>query len=549
MPLTLHANLVDIPHRRTRPVHVVVDHGRIASITDTPEPAATFILPGFIDAHVHVESSMLTPGNFAAAAVVHGTVATVSDPHEIANVLGMAGVKFMLDNAAGVPFKFAFGAPSCVPATAFETAGAALSVAEVTQLLEDDRIFYLSEVMDFPGVLAGDPDLLAMIRTARRRGKPVDGHAPGLRGDDARRYHAAGISTDHECFTHDEAIDKLAAGAMILIREGSAARNFAALLPLIDDYPGRVMFCSDDKHPDELRHGHIDILVRRAVAAGADVFNVLRAACLTPIEHYGLPVGQLRVGDPADFIEVDSLTAFHVQRTFINGECVAEGRESNITVPSATAINRFSCPKQAPADFAVPAEVNKKLRVIEAIDGQLVTHTQIVEPHVMNGSVVADVSRDLLKIAVVNRYQDGNAAGISIQPAVGFITGFGLQRGAIAGSVGHDSHNIVAVGVDDEALAAAVNAVIDAGGGLAAVDGGRVETLPLPVAGLMSLDDCDTVAGAYQTLDRLAKDLGSDLRAPYMTLSFMALLVIPSLKLSDRGLFDGDAFGFTGLWV
>ncbi len=552
--LTLHTRLVDIPARAVRPVTLVVEDGRIASITPAPAPAPgsetgcepdtaiSFVLPGFVDAHVHVESSMLTPANFAAAAVVHGSVASVSDPHEIANVMGMAGVRFMLDNAAAVPFKFAFGAPSCVPATTFETAGASLSVKEVTALLDDDQIFYLSEVMNFPGVLGGDPDLLAMIAAAQRRGKPVDGHAPGLRGDDARRYHAAGISTDHECFTKDEALDKLAAGATILIREGSAARNFAALFPLIDEFPGRVMLCSDDKHPDELVHGHLDALVRRAVAAGADLFNVLRAACLTPVEHYGLPVGQLRVGDPADFIEVDSLTGFHVQRTFIDGVCVAEGRQSKIVVPPAEAINRFDCSAQVEQDFAVPAEAGRLLRVIEAIDGQLVTHAVELEPHVVEGHAAADPSRDLLKIAVVNRYADA-------PPAVGFVTGFGLQRGAIAGSVGHDSHNIVAVGSNDADLAAAVNAVIQMRGGLAAIDGEHVETLALPVAGLMSLDSCEAVARAYETLDRLAKDLGSDLRAPYMTLSFMALLVIPSLKLSDQGLFDGEAFGMTGLWV
>ncbi|MEM6855116.1 MAG: adenine deaminase, partial [Planctomycetota bacterium] len=483
---TLQSNLVDIPARAVRPVTLTVEAGRIAAITPTSPDAADhdsagFILPGFIDAHVHVESSMLTPAHFAAAAVVHGSVGSVSDPHEIANVLGMEGVRFMLDSAATVPFKFAFGAPSCVPATTFETAGATLSVDDVAALLDDDRIYYLSEVMNFPGVLGGDPDLLAMIAAAQRRGKPIDGHAPGLRGDEAKRYHAAGISTDHECFTKAEALDKLDAGATILIREGSAARNFEALFPLIDEFPGRVMLCSDDKHPDELVHGHLDALVRRAVADGADVFNVLQAACLTPVEHYGLPVGQLRVGDPADFIEVDSLTGFHVQRTFIDGVCVAEGRASKIEVLPAEAINRFECSPKSAEDFAVPAVADRKLRAIEAIDGQLVTNAVELEPHIVGDQATADPSRDLLKIAVVNRYAD-------TPPAVGFVTGFGLQRGAIAGSVGHDSHNIVAVGASDDELAAAVNAVIEKRGGLAAVDGERVETLALPVAGLMSLE-------------------------------------------------------------
>lgn len=541
---TLHANLVEILARRIRPVAVTVRAGRIASIEDAQIPAgseATFLLPGFVDAHVHVESSMLTPAHFARAAVVHGTLATVSDPHEIANVLGVPGVRFMLDNAAGVPFKFAFGAPSCVPATTFETAGASLSVEDVTALLDDKRIFYLSEVMNFPGVLGGDPDLLAMIAAAKQRGKPVDGHAPGLRGEDAARYHAAGISTDHECFTKDEALDKLAADATILIREGSAARNFAALFTLIDEFPGRTMLCSDDKHPDELVHGHIDALVRRAVAQGADVFNVLQAACITPVEHYRLPMGQLRVGDPADFIEVDSLTGFHVRRAFIDGQCVAEAGRSNIEVASATPINQFNCSSKSVEQFAVPAESGKSLRAIEAIDGQLVTHAQQVEPLIVEGYAAADPSRDVLKIAVVNRYAEA-------PPAVAFVKGFGLQRGAIAGSVGHDSHNIVAVGATDTELCAAVNAVIETQGGLAAVDGTTVRRLGLPVAGLMSLEPCEAVAEQYETLDHMAKAMGSDLRAPYMTLSFMALLVIPSLKLSDRGLFDGDTFSLVDLW-
>lgn len=542
---TLRTNLVDIPGRAVRPAAVTVRDGLIAEIADIDSASsgdATFLLPGFVDAHVHVESSMLTPAHFARAAVVHGTVATVSDPHEIANVIGVPGVQFMLDNAAGVPFKFAFGAPSCVPATTFETAGVALSVADVTALLDDDRVFYLSEVMNFPGVLGGDPDLLAMIAAAKQRGKPVDGHAPGLRGDDAARYHAAGISTDHECFTKDEALDKLAAGATIQIREGSAARNFAALFPLIDEFPGRVMLCSDDKHPDELVHGHIDVLVRRAVAQGADVFKVLQAACITPVQHYKLPVGQLRVGDPADFIEVDSLTGFHVRRTFIDGRRVAEAGQSHIEVAAATPINQFACSPKTPADFAVTVEPDKKLRVIEAIDGQLVTHAQLVEPLVVEGHAAADPSRDLLKITVVNRYADA-------PPAVAFVTGFGLERGAIAGSVGHDSHNIVAVGATDAELCAAINAVIETQGGLAAVDGRKVRRLGLPVAGLMSLEPCEAVAREYETLDRMTKVMGSDLRAPYMTLSFMALLVIPSLKLSDLGLFNGETFSLTDLWV
>ena len=555
--LTLHTRLVDLEAREVRPVTLRVAAGRIASIDPPPagEDPEGFALPGFVDAHVHVESSMLTPAHFAAAAVAHGTVASVSDPHEIANVCGVGGVRWMLGNAASSPFKFAFGAPSCVPATAFETAGAALSVADVTALLNDDRVFYLSEVMNFPGVLGGDPDLLAMIAAARERGKPVDGHAPGLRGADARAYLERGVTTDHECFTLAEAEDKLAVeGTKILIREGSAARNFEALWPLIDRFPGRVMFCSDDKHPDELlppAEGgwHINKLCARAVALGCDPFHTLRAACVTPVKHYGLPVGLLRVGDPADFVVVGDLTGFAVQRTFLDGVEVAAGGVSRIAPPPAEPVNRFAAGPVAASAFAVPAAEGSTVAAIVPEDGQLVTGRSDEPAAVVDGFAVADPRRPrggLLKLAVVNRYEPG------VPPAVCFVRGFGLTRGALAGSVAHDSHNVLVVGADDASMAAAANAVIAERGGLAAHDpgpggsgGGRTPVLPLPVAGLMSLDPVDAVAAAYLELDGLAKEMGSTLRAPFMTLSFMALLVIPALKLSDRGLFDGSAFAFT----
>lgn len=539
----IHAQLVDIPAREIRPAKLTIEDGRIARVEPSSEDCKKFLLPGFVDSHVHVESSMLSPAHFAQAAVVHGTVATVSDPHEIANVLGLRGVRFMLDDAKQVPFKFAFGAPSCVPATVFETAGSRLLAGQIATLLDDPAIYYLSEVMNFPGVLAEDPDLMALLDTAKARGKPIDGHAPGLRGDLARQYHAAGITTDHECTTIDEAVEKIDAGALIQIREGSAARNFDALWPLIDRFPGKTMLCSDDKHPDELVLNHINALVRRAVANGADVFNVLTSACITPVNHYALPVGLLRVGDPADFIEVDSLSAFNVHRVFIDGVCVAENECSRLMVKPANPVNKFvSCLKQAEA-FEVVAKQGRKLRVIGAIDGQLMTESISIEPTVRDGLAVSDPSRDILKIASVNRYQAEAA------PAVSFIRGFGLTRGAIAGSVGHDSHNVLAVGVSNDALCRAVNAVIEAGGGLVAVDGERIDVLPLPIAGLMSTLPCDEVASEYLKLCEIACGLGSPLRSPYMTLSFMGLLVIPRLKLSDLGLFDGDAFELVDRWV
>lgn len=539
---SIRANLVDIHHERIFPAEVTISAGQIADIRELASTTKcdTYLTPGSVDAHVHVESSLLVPAEFARAVVVHGTVATVSDPHEIANVLGVAGVQYMLASAAHRPLKICFGAPSCVPATRFETAGATLTAADVAQLLADERIGYLAEVMNFPGVIQGDADLLAKILAAQQRNKPVDGHAPQLRGPAARAYFAAGVTTDHECVSYDEALEKIGLGVKILIREGSAARNFAALAPLLREHGERCMFCSDDLHPDILLTGHIDRLVRRAVAEGYDLMQVLRCACANPVEHYHLPVGLLRVGDPADFVELNNLSDFRVQRTFINGQLVAEHGQSVQPHTVATPLNRFEKMKRLATEFRVLA-TTAMLRVIEAFDGELITGSLVTTPRVENGFAVADPSRDLLKIVVVNRYQ-------AALPAVAFIKGFGLKRGAIASSVAHDSHNLVAVGVDDESLTAAINSVIAAGGGLAVVDGEHTELLSLPVAGLMSTDPYDKVAAAYSHLDARAKELGTQLRAPFMTLSFMALLVIPELKLSDRGLFDCSRGEFVPLF-
>jgi adenine deaminase len=541
---TVVGNVVDIMGRCSYPAEVTVAEGRIAAIKPVDARPTPYLLPGFIDAHVHVESSMLVPSEFARAAVVHGTVATVSDPHEIGNVLGVAGVEYMLENAAHVPLKFNFGAPSCVPATTFETAGAEITVAEVETLLDDPRIRYLSEMMNFPGILYGDAGCLAKVKAAHDRGKRVDGHAPGLRGEQAAKYIAAGITTDHECFTKEEALDKLAAGCKISIREGSAARNFDALYTLLGEFPGMTMLCSDDKHPDELLLGHINTLVRRAVEKGIDVYDALRAACLVPIEHYGLAVGQLRVGDPADFIEVDSLTSFKVLRTWIDGALVAENGKTTIPRVEPRVVNKFVASRIDPLNLAVEAPVNTaaKLQVIEALDGQLITNRLPLAPRVLGGHIRSDTDRDILKLVVVNRYERA-------QPAIAFIKNFGLRQGAMASSVAHDSHNVIAVGVDDADIAAAVNLVMEAGGGLsvACAAEGVAEVLPLPVAGLMATGTCEEVGTAYGKLDKLVKAWGSPLRAPYMTLSFMALLVIPALKLSDRGLFDGGKFEFTSL--
>ena len=546
MQMQLTHNLVDLHRRAIYPARVTVEDGVIASIQPCEASelgdaqSSPYLMPGFIDAHIHVESSMLLPSEFARIAVQHGTVATISDPHEIANVCGIDGVELMLQNADQVNFKFMFGAPSCVPATQFETAGAALDATAVAKLLSDDRIGYLSEVMDFPAVLRRDPEVMAKIEAAKRVNKPVDGHAPGLRGDDAANYIAAGISTDHECFTLEEALDKIAAGCKIAIREGSAARNFDALVSLIDTHPQLCMLCSDDKHPDEFLLGHINQLAARAVAAGCDLMNVLTVACLNPVDHYGLKVGTLRVGDPADFIVVKDLENFEILSTYIDGQQVFGDGKCQIPSTSTSTINQFVAAPISADQLKVTAE-SETIRVIEAIDGQLITHSKTFPGKVESGLVVSDVQRDLLKIVVVNRYTQS-------PPAIAFVHGFGLKSGALASSVAHDSHNVIAVGISDEDITAAINGVIETEGGLSFSTAGKTDVLPLPVAGLMAVDPCDVVAEKYTQLDGAAKAAGTTLRAPYMTLSFMALLVIPSLKLSDRGLFDGEKFDFVSLF-
>ncbi len=534
--------VVDLFARRIFPAELSVEQGRIQAILpmEAHQVERVYLLPGFVDAHVHVESSLLPPPEFARLATVHGTVATVSDPHEIANVLGIEGVRYMLRTGQQVPFKFCFGAPSCVPATRFETAGAELSADDIRTLFAEG-ITYLSEMMNFPGVLSGDPDVLAKLAVARAMGRPIDGHAPGLRGEQARQYAAAGITTDHECTELEEALDKIAAGMKILIREGSAARNFDALHPLLQLHPDSCMFCTDDQHPDLLVLGHINELVRRAVALGYDLFDVLRAASLHPVQHYGLPVGLLRVGDPADFIVVEDLTDFRVLRTYINGELVASDGKPLLEHRPVECPNQFRARPKRVEEFRLAAQ-GTRARVIEAYDGQLLTGELLLPVRICDGAVLPDPERDILKLTVVNRYADA-------PPAVALIRGFGLRRGALASSVAHDSHNIIAVGASDEELCRAVNAVIEHRGGLAVVEGEEVLVLPLPIAGLMSPEDGYTVARLYTALDQRAKQLGSPLRAPLMTLSFMALLVIPALKLSDLGLFDGRSFRFTSLWV
>ena len=537
---TIGGQIVDLVQSRVFSGVVVVEDGKIKRIEEQAVGNTRYIMPGFVDAHVHIESSMLVPSEFARLATCHGTVATVSDPHEIANVLGEAGVRYMIENGKKVPFKFHFGAPSCVPATTFETSGATLDAATVERMLASDDIHFLSEVMNYPGVIDGDPDLLAKIAAAKKYGKPVDGHAPSIKGDDLRKYAAAGISTDHECSRIEGALEKIGLGMKILIREGSAAKNFEALIPLMATHPESLMFCSDDKHPNELAKGHINQLVRRAIELGYDVMDVLRAASLNAIRHYGLNVGLLQPGDDADFIVVDELRRPEARMTYIKGELVAENGVSKIQYKETEAPNLFDTPYINKESLFVP-DTGRRIKVIECASGSLYTHTLFAEPKVVDGGIVSDTERDILKMVVVNRYHPA-------RPAVAFIKNFGLKRGALASSVAHDSHNIVAVGVSDSDILHAVNLLIEHKGGVTAYCSTEMMAVPLPVAGLMSHEDGYEVAEAYENVDALAKRLGCTLYAPFMTLAFMSLLVIPELKLSDLGLFDGVSFGFTSLY-
>ena len=539
--MIVQGNIVDIKNKRIFKGEVEVEAGKITKIKEVDHAEENYILPGFIDAHIHIESSMLVPSEFAKIAVTHGTVATVSDPHEIANVLGVKGVDFMIENGKKVPLKFNFGAPSCVPATSFESAGAVIDSEDIKKMMQNPDIKYLAEMMNYPGVIYQDEEVLKKIAWAKHYNKPVDGHAPGLRGEDLDKYIAAGIYTDHECFTYEEGLEKLEKGMKVIIREGSAAKNFEALINLLPEYYENIMFCSDDKHPDDLLLGHINQLCERAVAKGMDVFKVLQAACINPVKHYNLDVGTLNEGDDADFIIVKDLQKFEVLQTYINGELVAENGKSFVEHVDFEVLNNFDTDKKSVADFEFHS-ASEKIRVIEALDGELVTNEIEADSLIKDGNLVSDVENDVLKMTVVNRYQN-------TEPSIAFIKNFGLKEGAIASSVGHDSHNIIAVGVSDELICKAVNLLIENKGGVCAVTTSEEKVVSLPVAGIMSDKPAVEIGKAYAELDAMAKQLGSKLRAPYMTLSFMALLVIPSLKLSDKGLFDGNTFKFTSLEV
>lgn len=564
--------IVDVVSSRIFRGTIFIDNGKIKDIIEDDNDNSQIIMPGFVDSHVHIESSLLVPAEFARLVVPHGSVASVSDPHEIANVLGVDGVRYMIEVGKKSPFKFYFGAPSCVPATTFETAGATLKSNDIEELLSSDDIKYLGEMMNYPGVLFDDEEVSEKLEAAKRHGKPIDGHAPLLNGDELKKYCDAGISTDHECSSINEAKEKIHNGMKIQIREGSAANNFNALIDIIKDYPEMVMLCTDDAHPHELIKGHINKLVKKAIDMGYDIIDVIKSATINPVRHYNLEVGMLQKNDPADFIVIDNFKDFNILKTYIDGTLVAENGKSLLESIPVHTINNFVAEKVTADDFIVRDE-EKDINIIGAINGELLTEKLVgrakrikstsqqdnettsrdaktqgyivksLTANVQSSSfnLVSDVENDILKIAVINRYEKK-------EPAVAFIKGFGLKSGALASSVAHDSHNIIVIGCDDESMAMAANMIIENKGGFAVYDKDVKMCLPLPVAGIMTNEDAFKVADDYQKIKDLSKTLGSTLSDPFMTMEFMALLVIPKLKLSDKGLFDCEKFELISMY-
>ncbi len=541
--MEISGNIVDIEKKKIFPGKIIAENGIIIKIIPEKEVPEQFILPGFVDAHVHIESSMLVPQQFARLAIRQGTVGVVTDPHEIANVLGVEGIRYMMEDAEKSPLKIKFGVPSCVPATPFETSGAVIGAGEIESLFRERKDLHLAEMMNYPGVIFRDREVMKKIEAAWKYHRIIDGHAPGVRGEDLEKYVEAGISTDHECTDLAEAEEKIRRGMKILIREGSAAKNFEILAPLISRYPEEVMFCTDDSHPDDLAEKHIRDMVRRAVRKGHDLWNVLQAAVVNPVKFYGLEVGLLRRGDPADFIVCRDLKEWDLLEVYIEGTRVYDGEKVLTGTTGTGIINRFEAEPLREEDLVVMAVRGKDIRVITVREGSLLTGEKVVKPLVKEGIVVSDPDRDILKIVVVNRYDK------TAPVAVGFVSGFGMRQGALASSISHDSHNLIAVGTDDREIVAALNGVIGEKGGIAVARQGEVTVLPLPVAGLMSTEEGLVIAEKYRNINAVAHITGTTLQAPFMTLSFMALLVIPELKIGDRGLFDVRKFGFTDLFV
>ncbi len=518
-------NIIDIINKKIFPGTIIIENEKIYDIIRNNIKYNNYILPGFIDAHIHIESSMLLPSEFARIAIQHGTIGTVSDPHEIANVLGIKGIELMINNAKNIPFYFYFSAPSCVPASNFETNGATLSHKNIEYLFKKYNLKYLGEMMNFPGVINNNREVIKKINIAKKYNKKIDGHAPGLIGKDLDKYINTGIDTDHETLNLIEAKEKLLKGMNIILRSGSAANNFEELLPIIKNNPNKCMFCSDDKHPDDLIKGHINLMVKKAIHKGYNIFDILKIACINPIKHYSLDIGTLNINDSADFIIIDNLRDFNIQQTIIKGNIVYKNNKVLIKRKKTIPINNFNIKKKNIKDFYFNTK-NKRINIIIAYDKQLFTNMEIIK-----NRRLPDKENDILKIAVINRYKNS-------KPSIGFIKGFGLQDGAIASSISHDSHNIIVIGTNDYDICKAVNLIIRNKGGLSVYSKKKnfSQVLKLPIAGIMSNNNYKYIAKKYTQVDLLSKKLGSKLSSPFMTMSFMALTVIPEIKISDKGI-------------
>jgi adenine deaminase len=523
------------------PGKILIEKGKIGKIERDDCIKGPIILPGFVDSHIHIESSMLLPVEFSRIAKRHGTIAVVADPHEIANVAGVEGIDFMINNSKDAEIQFYFGAPSCVPASPFDDCYKVIDSVEIEKMLIRDDIYFLGEMMNFPGVINSDQDVISKIEAAKRYGKQVDGHAPGLKAESLSKYIRAGITTDHECFTLEEAEEKISKGMKVLIREGSAAKNFNTLNPLVNKNPEVTMVCTDDCHPEDLIEGHINNLVKKSLAIGYNIFDIIQVVSVNPIKHYRLDLGLLQVGDSADFIVVDNLVDLRILASYVKGVNILENEKTDSHETKKYNLEYVFTKKIDVGDLKLAPRTNK-LKAIDVIEGELVTKEIVYNIKTQNQSVISDIENDILKIVVVNRYKEKEVF-------VGFIKGFGLKKGAIAESIAHDSHHIIAVGVDDRSIFKVLEYVINQKGGLCYFDDSDIWGLPLPIYGLISDEPAEIVAKKYKGINaKVAKD-GCLLKAPFMTLSFMALSVIPNLKITPKGLFDVNRFKFIDQFI
>jgi len=551
--LLTNASIINVFSGEIIPGSIAVAKGYIAGFGSYPakrvvDMKGRFVAPGFIDAHVHIESSMSCPAEFARCVLPHGTTTVAADPHEIANVLGAEGIGYMIDSSKDQPVNIYYTLPSCVPATDMETSGAKLGADDLLPFMNNSQIIALAEMMNFPGVIYRDNEVLRKIEGMKKQRKPVDGHAPGLTGRDLHAYISAGISSDHECTTEKEAKEKLNAGMHIMIREGTGAKNLKNLLPIINRQTSRrLMWCTDDRHPhDIIKEGHIDFIVRSAIRMGLDPLTAIQMATINTAEYFGLNnVGAIGPGRQADLVVFSDIKNPVIEEVYFRGNLAArEGKIlPEIKKPAPLNIWPSMNVDIDKIDFSIPA-VSRQARVIEIIPHQLITGQSLIKVAVSGNSAISDIKRDILKIAVVERHKGtGNTA-------VGFVRGFDLKQGALASSVAHDSHNIIIVGTNDEDMKTALEAVFKMGGGLAAASNGKIlANLSLPIAGLMSLQPVKTIKEKLDNLIDISREFGSSLNDPFMTLSFLALPVIPELKITDKGLVDVAKFRIVPLFV